>query len=92
MEFDRQDLKKFVFFLWKEGKSSAPDITKRINLVLGNETISVRTVQYFCAKFKENDFEIEEKPRTGRPEKVDDINDKIAQCLEEDKCHLKKHF
>ena len=39
MEFNREDIRKLIFFLWKEG-CYPPEAEKRINTVLGEGTIS----------------------------------------------------
>ena len=66
MDFDNHDLRQLIYFLWKEGRTP-PDIMKKINSALGDETISARTCQRWVAKFQAGDFDVSDSQRGGRP-------------------------
>ena len=84
MDFDRQDLKKLVYFLWKDNLNSLA-IANKINTVLGESTITARNVQNLLTKFKSGDFNADDAERCGRPKKVVDLKVQIETCLTNDK-------
>lgn len=85
MEFDRKDLRKLIYYGWKRGLNGVA-ICNEISDALGEgfQSISVRTCQYWIAKFKDGDFTLDDKAREGRP-RLEDINERIEECLIENK-------
>ena len=64
MEFQRSDLKKLMYFLWKD-EMSVPAIEKKINSVLGTNIVSAINCQQTIAKFIVGDFVIDDEKRSG---------------------------
>ena len=85
MELNRSDIRKLIYYGYARGLNAA-EISKEINGALGENTVSVRICQNWTAKFAMGDYNIEEKPRSGRP-KDEELDDKIEKLLDEDR-HL----
>lgn len=83
MEFNRGDLKKLTYFLWKDGMN-APAIEKKINSVLGTGTVSARNCQRTIAKFITGDFLVDDKERCGRPLVKGDMEYRVKELLKID--------
>lgn len=82
MNFDREDIRKLIYFFWESGLSP-PDICKNINSTHGQGTVSVRTCQRWVSKFNDGKVDCSDAKRSGRPSL--DLDDQILQILEEDK-------
>ena len=66
MEFSREELRKLVFFFWKD-KKNAVTISNKINSVLGAGSISPSTCQRWVSKFNCGEFDVSDAQRSGRP-------------------------
>jgi len=82
MEFTGTDKRKLIYFLWCEG-CGATEISKRINNVLGENSITSRTCQQWVTKFKDGIFDVEDQEKSGRPSLH--IDEQIRDCIEENK-------
>ena len=82
MNFDKTDLRKLIYFLWKDDLNP-PAIQKKINSVLGEDTISLSTCQRWVSRFNHGNFELTDAERTGRPSAS--LEDQIIELLECDK-------
>jgi histone-lysine N-methyltransferase SETMAR len=82
MNFEKEDIRKIIYFLWKEN-CTPPEMRTRINNVFGNETITSRTCQRWVSNFKNGNFEVKDSERSGRPSL--DIDDEIVRSLENDR-------
>jgi transposase len=80
MDFNREDVRKLIYYCWKRGLSTR-DIEKEINNTLGEGTVSIRTCYEWVAKFKAEDFDVKDNARSGRPSC--DIDDQIQAILDE---------
>ena len=50
--------------------------------VYGNDALSIRTCQYWFARFRQGDLSLEDKKRSERPPEL--ITDEIEALVEED--------
>lgn len=66
MDFNRQDIRKLIYFFWKRRLSPAK-IAEEINSTLGAETTNERTCRRWVAQFNEENFDVTDKERSGRP-------------------------
>lgn len=82
MNFNREDVRKLIFYCWKR-KLSAVDIAKEINNTLGEGTTTSRTCSNWVKKFENGNFEVNEKVRSGRPSY--EVAADIERILEENK-------
>jgi histone-lysine N-methyltransferase SETMAR len=80
MNFDRQGIRKLIYYCWKRGLTTA-DIKKEINNTLGDGSVSLRTCSEWVSKFQVGDIEVTEKPRCGRPSH--EVKDQIQAVLDE---------
>lgn len=82
MEFDRSDKRKLIYYCWKRNLSTSA-MTHEINSILGEDSVTQRMCQRYVAKFKEGNFEANDKERSGRPSL--DLYDEIQSILDHDK-------
>lgn len=68
----------YEFHLGKNASEAAANICE----AYGKDTISVRSSQYWFARFRNNDFDISDKERSGRPSDLDD--EVLESLLKED--------
>lgn len=66
MEFNRKEVRMIIYYAWKRGLSTR-DIAKEINMTLGFGTITERTCGTWVKKFRNLEFEVSDKHRSGRP-------------------------
>lgn len=81
MEFTKEDLRKLIYFCWKDNMNSVEIMTK-INTVLEGEIVNERTCRRWIARFKQDDYSVQDKSREGRP--LIDLSDNIENALNED--------
>ncbi|KAI6189613.1 Transposase [Aphelenchoides bicaudatus] len=55
---------------WQQGHTAA-DACRNINASVGPETISHSTAKYWFSRFREGDFSLEDRARSGRPSTLD---------------------
>ena len=83
MEFERHDIRKLIFYCWKQGLSSR-DTAKEMCSVLGDNIVSERTCRTWMNRFSDGDFSIDEKMRSGRPSTYG-LDDQICAILQNDR-------
>lgn len=71
MNIDKTHLRHVILFKFIEGINVSVT-TESICKVYGKNAVTAKTVRKWFAKFKRGDFNLEDKPRSGRPIKVDD--------------------
>lgn len=81
MQLDKMHIRHCLLFLFHCGKSAA-DSNRSICQVYGNDAVSARTCRGWFRKFESGKFDLNDKPRTGRPEVVD--NKSIQYMLDKD--------
>ena len=84
MDFSKCDLKKLVYFLWKDGLSTSA-ITQKINCTIGPNSISLSTCQRSVSRFNDNDLSVDYKERCGRPVENVQLSEHVALHLQHDK-------
>jgi histone-lysine N-methyltransferase SETMAR len=82
MNFDREDLRKLIYFCWKRGLQTS-DIHKEINGTLGNGVVSLRTCANWVAKFREGVNDVKDEERSGRPSL--NLDQEIDELLKENR-------
>jgi histone-lysine N-methyltransferase SETMAR len=82
MEFNREDVRKMMYYDWKRGLTTT-DIAKEINKTLGGGTTTERTCAAWVKKFKNDEFQVSDKDRTGRPSFH--LEDQIQHIIDENK-------
>lgn len=62
----------YEFFKMRDSKIDATQAAKNINDVYGERSISAEDCRKWFRRFKCNDYNVEDKPRAGRPSKVNE--------------------
>ena len=70
-----------LLFSFNQGFTAAK-AAREINLVYGENAMAERTVRKWFARFKEENFDLEDAPRSGRPTEIDE--GQLNQLLHED--------
>jgi len=83
--FDEKDIRTIIKFLSVSGRTNR-EIHDEVAMTCGEGVVSLRTIQRWVARFKENDLSVEDRPRTGRPREEIDIG--IIEDLLEDDPHI----
>ena len=68
-----------MLYYFRKGKNAART-TSKICSVYGENAVAESTVRKWFAKFKANNFNLEDAPRSGRPSTIDD--DQIMALIE----------
>ena len=71
MSIPQVHIRAIIFYEWRRG-TGATETVRNINNALGEDTTSISTVKRCFARFEGGDTDFEEKPRSGRPLKVED--------------------
>ena len=71
MAIDKIELRVLIRYCWRRGLSTR-DTAKEICNAEGNGTVSYKTAERWFKRFDEGNFDLEDKPRSGRPTKLDD--------------------
>ncbi|WKY13153.1 hypothetical protein Q1695_004178 [Nippostrongylus brasiliensis] len=69
-ELTQSHLRSCILFLHHSGVG-ATEAHRQLCSVYGEDVMSLRTVKRWFAKFSEGDYNIEDKPRSGRPSDLD---------------------
>ena len=64
MNLTRNELRKLIYFCWKEDMNP-PAIVNKINQLIGEDTISARTCQRWVNNFNAGNFDAD---HPGRPQ------------------------
>ena len=70
-EMNNQLIRQFIFYDFRAGLNGAGSY-QRLCAAFGSGIICYRTVLNWFRRFASGDFEIEDKPRPGRPSEIDD--------------------
>ena len=81
MYFDNTHLRHVMLYEYRKGKSAA-QATRDIRSTYGDEALVERTCQKWFAKFRTGNFGLDDEPREGRPETLDNAD--LEALLEED--------
>lgn len=76
---DKSQIRAIIYYEWKNNTSTNETVSK-LNEVLGEGTMQLRTVQNWFKKFNSGDFSLEDKERSGRPKELEDYQ--IMDLLE----------
>ena len=78
---DKNEHLRHLLFEFNKG-SKASEMARAICSVYGEDAINERTRQRWFSRFREGNFGMEDKPRTGRPSSLDE--DQLNALLHED--------
>ncbi|GFU01364.1 histone-lysine N-methyltransferase SETMAR [Trichonephila clavipes] len=70
MESDKQHFRHILLFYYRKGKN-AVQARKKLTDVYGEGVLTVRQYNYWFAKFRSGNFDVEDAPRSGRPVEAD---------------------
>ena len=70
MEFSQRDIRILLLHEFRQGHTAAA-ARRNIARTTETDTISVRVAQYWFARFRNGQFDLEDLPRSGRPLTVD---------------------
>ena len=83
MEVPKNHLRHIMLYEFKKG-NSATETARNIHSVYGEEYVNERTCRRWFAKFRSEDFTLEDDDRTGRPVEFDYML--LETALEENPC------
>ena len=70
--FDENEIRTIIKFILVSGKTNL-EIYEEVSRVCGEGVSSLRTIQRWVARFRGNDFSVEDKSRIGRPREEIDV-------------------
>ena len=79
---DSKQVRLLLLYEFRKKNSSARDATKNICDAMAPSTVSYDTAKVWFRKFKNGDFDLTDKPRSGRPVEVD--QERLLELIEED--------
>ena len=82
MNFTRTELRKLIYFCWKEDMNP-PAIANKIKRLIGEDTISAGTCQRWVNNFNAGNFDVDDADHPGRPQL--DFDEQIRASLQDDK-------
>ena len=70
---NNRNLRKVLIFFF-HSKKTAAEAHRELQKVYGNAALSETTCGYWCRRFKDGDFDVDDRPRKGRPKTFEDAN------------------
>lgn len=89
MQTDKLFIRHCIRYEFHQGKS-VRKACESICSVLGDNIVSKSTCEYWYKRFKEGDFDVSDRERTGPPVKVDD--QELQALLDENSCQTEKQL
>ena len=80
MEIKKKELRNTMYYCWKRNMNGL-NMSKEINEALGECTVNKRTCQRWIKKFKQGNFILDDKNRSGRPSIDVDFDGAIIDYL-----------
>lgn len=81
IKISRRDLRVLLLHEFRLG-SNATEATSKICRTMGSDLLSIRTAQHWFNRFKNDNFELDNRPRSGRPLEVN--LDNLKELIEQD--------
>ena len=66
-----EHFRHILLYYFRKGKKAA-QVAKKLRDVYGDEALKGRQCQNWFRKFRSGDFSLQDEPRSGRPNEVDD--------------------
>ena len=82
MNLTRNELRKLIYFCWKEDMNP-PAKANKINRLIGEDTISAMTCQRWINNSNDGNFDVDDADHPRRPQL--DIDEQIRATLQDDK-------
>lgn len=79
MEIDKSKIRTFLLFEFQKGRN-ASEAYRNLCAMFGENVFARSSCYEWFARFKNNDFSLEDKPRSGRPSVID--NDRLSEMVE----------
>lgn len=85
IENDKQFIRHYIRYEFHQEEGAAKE---SICSVLGKNIVSKSTYEFWFRRFKDNDFDVSDRERSGTPQKVAD--DELQALLNENSCQTQK--
>lgn len=86
---NNRHLREVLIFLF-HWKKTAAQAHRELQKVYGNAALSETTCRDWFRRFKDGDFDVDDRPREGRPKTFEDA--KLEALLEEDSCQTQEEL
>lgn len=89
MDVDKQHSRHCILFCFQMKKRTAKTV-KLINSTMGENHVNLSTIQRWFARFRDNNFGLEDDSHTGAPKKV--MDQEIQSLLNKNPCQTEKEL
>ena len=89
MASDKQFIRHCIRYEFHQGKSAAKTC-ESICFVLGVNVVSKSTCKFWFRRFKEDDFDVSDRERSGAPQKV--TNNELQALLDQNSCQTQNEL